>query len=395
MVYRKDGVLWLLESMSHLPELRLGALVRIPETAIWRKGVPVCILRFSGNRMHKLRTEKMTTRFVQMNFLHDSKHGGTHESRISMSSSKSVQPQGMAVNSFRRLSLRSSSVLTKILMAKNEELNKEAFKVLIRLREPDDQDSRKEKVVTEPLTDKAYANVITKWSMKELRRIVSMQEYIRVSGDRPLVFRIAYSAPLQAKSRTSAINYSAAPDPEPKVESKFKTAANRELESRVAICKEICRRICVLLASHKNVEVLEMKTEFMTTDHEYWLEDAWDIIWRTKPVERVEKVDENEFHVMNQTARNELVKRLDQHGEDLLKDKRREAVMETMCQAINDHVADMRETTGVNGELAPEPLDGRSDCAFGKLRPSCPFKMTELLDTHYIGRQSKALYHRG
>jgi len=369
----KDSFYWLLEQMSLFPELKIDPeSFRILETAVWRFGKPTCILRYDGLKMNKLTSKKMSKRFVQLHFCAKQNDFQIYGNSV-FSVKHSSRPMSAKTNVFTRLSLVKKKDID---LGLPEKILLDEYKAILKLK----PQGALGLITTKLITEKTFVDILTKWNSTQLREILSIQEFVQLDSPNPLIIRIKFIAELPISGKDNHIDYS--------IEPNYPMLPKNEFEERYRKCYKIVQEICMRFSKYNKIEILELKAEFFTSENLFYLTDASNIIWRIKKNMEPRKEDPQKFHVMNEAFKNCLVKRLDGQTENIVKARDREVIFEGMRDTINDQVSNIRETTGINDLLTPEPTDHKSDVVFEKLRPECPYKLTDLLNNRFITKKS-------
>ncbi len=338
---------------------------------LWKEGVPKFILRLIGNKLIKLSTKKMTPRFVQLNFC----NADPSLSPRSSTSSRllSLQPSRRSSRTSTISSRRSSkkTVVGNLFLAETV-----PYKAIMREKDRirDTYPSRDRfpapapyRTNTKLLNDKDLFVILSTWTREQLKRVQTIHAYTRLAGVKQSVIRVHVVAPLMAAPQVSERILEGGPLLIPKDTTKH----------RVTMCKEICRRVCQSIARSTDVEIFEITAEFMVTELEYMLDDAWDIVWKRRDPPPQSEAEKDLPYAMNSESLLKLVLKLDKKEEKI--DCQKAVKVGDICTRIDKHVRDIRQMTGVNDGLKEDPKDGRSDTAFARLRPLCPYNMTDLL----------------
>lgn len=349
-----ENYCWLIEKLSTLDELPLSPPLRIPEIVSWKNGAPKFILRYDGKRVLKLCGKSMNKEFVHLNFCSYSK------------------------DSFERKVYRHPEVLRKetSLQIRNADalglpLKDENHKAVLRLRGESNQEDSGVRFIS----DKVFNDIIAKWNTGELKKISLMQEFVRLRTGTPYTIVVQFFAVLPAHNRHANIDYSQS----------YVTGEEDGVERRIVMCKELCRLICWHLAAKADVEVLEMRVEFLTSKTECWLNNATNVIWRKK-----KNSSKSNDEALKEASRLRIV-RIFSRIEDNEKLKKDTTKIKGLEKLMCSHVESMKEGIGLTKLMAPESVDPTTDNIFKQLKPGCPYKYTEMMDPSPIIYKSDSL----
>lgn len=346
---------WLLEEMSSLTEITNCEKLRIPETVLWNDGIPKCILRQDGNKLIKLSSENISKRFVQQHFLQDDNSKGLHPKNVTSTKSGNLEQQLETTknqNKGEGLKLAYHSVLRKI-----------STKI---------GSFPSERYPPQLLTEKGLIDVLTKWPSEKLKKILSLHQYVNLSCANPLVVRVFYQAPLLDTNKEDVINYKS--NKRDNLSSKVS-----ETEKRIYICTEICREICDKISKENLIEILQVRGEFLTTENECWLNDAWDIIYRIKKIKFFGAIERAEKAAYLKGATKRIIHRLDIFNKSGVMGKK-EGFIDQINKIMEDHSENAKIATGLKKLLSPNHAKDKSNVAFKSARTQCSTPMPDLLN---------------
>lgn len=310
---------------------------------LWNQGKPQCIIKTLPTRLKKQSSTTMTKRFVQQNFNPDRKHRGE-----SMPSSPKSVFDRLAIDKNKKGRVQSphERALEKI---------KGEYKSVVRLKPPLDHGVR-------GLTDRMMCEIMTKWPTKKLEKIVAFHEYIRPKGEKGIVFRVLF---------TNTINTENLLMPEA-IPGKNVT----EVQKKIYICKKALIELNELLKKYARVEIVRMKAEFLATDKEIWVHNAWSIKYK-ELYNRIDFKDLILQAVMRTALRLEMEKRLQDKDDNQYT---KIVHIDTMKESIENHIKNLRMKSGVVDALKPEKCDTRSEEVYKILRPNSAKCLSDIVD---------------
>jgi hypothetical protein len=158
------------------------------------------------------------------------------------------------------------------------------------------------------------------------------------------------------------------------------------LQSEAEYCLLICRRVAFFLAKHSRMELLQMRAEFMRDDNgRIWLLNATRIA--VKAI--VLPLEEDFLDRVQSEIKATVEADIRTAGEN--------ARSRRLADEMQLHYEEVKEKSGVNQLLEPEPQNYLSSEAFSRLRPMSVYSMEELLrrDTRpaYLPRVVKKTRH--
>jgi len=359
IVYWNENYCWLINKLSTLEELPLTHL-RIPEIVSWEDGAPKFILRYNGKRVIKLDGKNMNKEFVHLNFAteaRDSFERKAYRYQNTMRKEIAHQLKGSDYHSSYGIILKD-----------------EKHRAVLRLRDEANQTDSGIRLIS----DKVFNEIITKWNTSELKKILLMQEFVKLRTTTPYAIVIQFFASLHEYDKNANIDYT---------QSSFTTTeANSELEVRIKTCKELCRLICYHLSEKAKIEILEMRVEFLTSRTECWLNNATNVIWREKKFFDSGLSDEA-FEAANRARMARIFERI-QSNEELKKNTNNTKSLEGL---IWNHIESMKDNMGLAKLMLADPKDPTTDIVFKALKPECPYKYTEMMDPSPIIYKSMCL----
>ena len=233
---------WLLIQLSNLNR---PLSFKAPATIMWENGNPVCVLKLlNNNQLMKFTKEAMTKEYARNLF----------DKKI-----KSQIPEKKQIYRFK-------SCIVKVDCFGPS--HKENYKAVIRKYDEN-------KIHTILLTDRMFSEMFTIWNQEKLRKIISLHEFIQVSGGYPEVIRVYF--PIFKNKHTSA---------------------------RVKKCEGILYRLIDIIESINKVKIERITMEFFTTDINIWLNNAWDILYTN-----IDKKENDAKLLLKSTKEFDLIKK--------------------------------------------------------------------------------------
>lgn len=315
----------------------------------------------------KISSAHISKRFVQQHFMQDD-------------NSKGLRPK----TSLGKYNTASSEEIKTTKKKQRAEESKVNYYVGLRKSTTKIGEFPSERYPPQLLTEKGLTDVMTKYTSEKLKKIISIQQHIKLADPMPIVVRIFYQAPLSKTNKEEIINY------EQQQERTINKQNLSEVEKRVDICTDLCRELCQNISKTNLIEILQIRGEFLTSKKEYWLNDAWEIIYRLKKVKIYGAKERAETAAYLKGATKRLINRLDTFNKAGVVGKK-EAFIDQIYEIMGNHVDKAKESTGLNQALLPVPPNERSNVVFKSVRPNCPFPMSDLLNP---GFKPKDLYKK-
>ncbi len=349
-----------MDQLTHLPELPIELGLRVPETAIWANGAPVCVLKLVGARLLRLSKSRLSKMDVLRQFTRVEKK----RSHLEVMPAHHHDHKNLRHACTRPLvNYGESFAATCSRAPRGSEDWNEKYKFVLRVV-PDEELSRDRTVL---LTEKMMSEIMTKLPTDKLKNIKAFHSYIRTgraAGDaRSFIIRVRYVSPEVQKQPCSKTAGSPRPFP-------TNTADHR--------CKAITRAICGLMERLLHIQVLEMTAEFFVS-HDFWLNDVWRIVYvhkKPQPERLEEKSGSLQSFVMNQESKDSLLQRLRLRGQDAVV---RTLSVDPFKKAIDGHLKEMKERAGLTETMEQGMPDTSSNEVFQTLRPNCPYTLSALL----------------
>jgi len=342
---------WFLETLTLIPEIPTSLKLKILETALFDQGSPVCIIKMQGMRkVVKITNPYMNKTFILKNFNRDylipTKIKTKSETHIINSHSKGA------------CSINKTTTFVKT-----------KYKAILRLALRNEYSRYK----TVLLTEKMMNDILVKLTKEKMKNVKGFSAYIKSSEEASSsIIRIKYAPYLCHKKPTLILT----PRTIQKNPEKYDTHH----------CNEIIMKLCELIKSSCQIEILELCAEFYVIDGFYWLFDVWQIVFRkcttdepiiTKSVRNADTAENRLKFVMNDEKDENMKNRLIKHGENAAT---LVYYVNPLMGYINVHVNKMKHSLGIDTNLSPPNPDLTSNEIFKKLHPGCPFEFLSLLN---------------
>ena len=289
--------------ISEIPEFSKFFPIKFPETIIWSNGIPRLILIPLSNKLIKQQA-KTASQYLDEYF------------RKTLKEVESKDFTKLQQNMGKRKFLKRIPISLK-------------YKTILRLREPYNQGVQ---IVDETL----MREIATQWSKSSLKSIQAIHRYVDNYDKNASVIRVKYYVdgykqiliPLAEKCYNALVNL-------------------------IHIIREQCK-----------VKIVKMKAEFIASDKEYLLYNAWDITYEFLINDSLLKnpVDLG----MRSKLKDNLIERL---AREAFRNKNKWNYIQSIIKTMDKHVKDTKEYIGLRLKVKSKSVSKKSEDVFRKLHP--------------------------
>ena len=224
--------------------------------------------------------------------------------------------------------------------------SKSIYKAILRSNTND-----KEEPDVHLLTEERLADLFLRWSMDKLRTIKYLSTYIDPSGLNPYVVTIQY-----------------------KHDSKPRDSMNSDdAKFRRAKCYKITKKLAMTIENQFNLTILEMTIEFITSQTEYYINNAHSINYLAHK------------SVLHHIERPKICpSKSTKYIYDPLKNKRCSLeLIRDVYTIMGKQYDSMKEDIDLKSALMPNPPNPHSNKAFKQIKPNSRFEFSDLLDPNF------------